>query len=90
MKIPVAQIAKAEMEIFVAGTAEGITMVEGGAHEVSEEVMLGALDKANEFIKIMWMLTNNAAVRANQRRILTGWASQLSHYLVPSRGRQYS
>ncbi len=45
------QIAKAEMEIVVAGTAEGITMVEGGAHEVSEEVMLGALDKAREFIK---------------------------------------
>lgn len=52
------QIAQAEMEIVVAGTADGITMVEGGAHEVSEEVMLGALDKANEFIKTMCKLQN--------------------------------
>ena len=52
------QIKNAEMEIVVAGTAEGITMVEGGAHEVSEEVMLGALDKAEEFIKAMCALQN--------------------------------
>ncbi|PIE99101.1 MAG: polyribonucleotide nucleotidyltransferase [Treponema sp.] len=45
------QIAKADMEIIVAGTKEGITMVEGGANEVSEEVMLGALDKAHAVIK---------------------------------------
>ncbi len=47
------QIEKGDMEIVVAGTAEGITMVEGGANEVSEEVMLGALDKAQEFINEM-------------------------------------
>ncbi|EFW37080.1 polyribonucleotide nucleotidyltransferase [Treponema phagedenis] len=47
------QIDRAEMEIVVAGTKEGITMVEGGAHEVSEEVMLTALEKAHEFIKII-------------------------------------
>jgi len=52
------QIGKAQMEIVVAGTADGITMVEGGAHEVSEEVMLGALDKASEFIKSMCKLQN--------------------------------
>ncbi len=50
------QIEKAEMEIVVAGTADGITMVEGGAHEVSEEVMLLALDKAHDFIKVMCKL----------------------------------
>lgn len=50
------QIATAEMEIVVAGTAEGITMVEGGAHEVSEEIMLGALAKAQEFINAMCKL----------------------------------
>lgn len=50
------QIESADMEIVVAGTSDGITMVEGGAHEVSEEVMLGALEKAKEFIKIMCSL----------------------------------
>ena len=45
------QIENADMEIVVAGTAEGITMVEGGAKEVSEEVMLEALEKGKEFIK---------------------------------------
>ncbi len=46
-----AQIESADMEIVVAGTKDGITMVEGGANEVSEEVMLEALDKAHESIK---------------------------------------
>lgn len=44
------QIEKSTMEIVVAGTKEGITMVEGGAKEVSEELMLEALDKAHKMI----------------------------------------
>ena len=40
------QIAKAELEIVVAGTKDGITMVEGGAKQVSEELMLEAIEKA--------------------------------------------
>jgi len=47
------QIKKGDMEIIVAGTADGFTMVEGGANELSEEVMLGALAKAQEFITAM-------------------------------------
>src|SRR5574344_3005537 len=47
------QIEEAELEIVVAGTAEGFTMVEGGANEASEEVMLGALEKAQDFITDM-------------------------------------
>jgi polyribonucleotide nucleotidyltransferase len=38
------QINKAKLEIVVAGTAEGITMVEGDAEEASEEEMLGAIE----------------------------------------------
>ena len=45
------QIEKSTMEIVVAGTKDGITMVEGGAKEVSEELMLEALDKAHAVIK---------------------------------------
>jgi len=45
------QIEKSTMEIVVAGTKDGITMVEGGAKEVSEELMIEALDKAHAVIK---------------------------------------
>lgn len=40
------QIAKGSLEIVVAGTETAITMVEGGAKEVSEEVLLQALEMA--------------------------------------------
>lgn len=42
------QIEKAALEIVVAGTKDGITMVEGGADEVSEELMLGAIEAAKK------------------------------------------
>ncbi len=44
------QIEKSTMEIVVAGTRDGITMVEGGAKEVSEDLMIEALDKAHNMI----------------------------------------
>ncbi|MBL8965631.1 MAG: polyribonucleotide nucleotidyltransferase, partial [Spirochaetaceae bacterium] len=43
-----AQIAKAKLELVVAGTKEGITMVEGDSLEVSEEEMLGAIEVAKK------------------------------------------
>jgi polyribonucleotide nucleotidyltransferase len=45
------QIEKCELEIVVAGTMDGITMVEGGAKEVSEEDMLEAIAQAHPHIK---------------------------------------
>ena len=50
------QMEKIQLEIVVAGTKDGFTMVEGGANEVSEEVMLGALEKAQGFITDMCLL----------------------------------
>lgn len=47
------QIDAASMEVVVAGTRQGITMVEGGAREVSEDLMLGALEQAQEHIKAL-------------------------------------
>jgi len=44
------EIEKSTMEIVVAGTREGITMVEGGAVEVSEDLMVEALEKAHAMI----------------------------------------
>lgn len=42
------QQTKAKLEIVVAGTAEGFTMVEGDSSEASEDEMLGALDAARQ------------------------------------------
>ena len=42
------QCDKARLEITVAGTALGITMVEGGSQEVSEEEMIGAIECAKD------------------------------------------
>jgi polyribonucleotide nucleotidyltransferase len=44
------QIEKSTLEIVVAGTKEGITMVEGGAKEVGEDLMISALEKAQAMI----------------------------------------
>ena len=43
-----AQCEKAKLEITVSGTAAGITMVEGGSHEVSEEEMIAAIECAKD------------------------------------------
>jgi polyribonucleotide nucleotidyltransferase len=45
------QIEKSDLNIVVAGTMDGITMVEGGAAEVSEEVMVEAIEEAHKWIK---------------------------------------
>ena len=45
------QIAASDMEIVVAGGHNGICMVEGGGHEVSEETMLEAIQIAESEIK---------------------------------------
>ena len=45
------QRAKASLEIVVAGTATGITMVEGGGDEAAEERMVEAVTLAHERIK---------------------------------------
>ncbi len=42
------QIKTAKLEIVVAGTADGITMVEGHADEASEEEMLAAIEVAKK------------------------------------------
>ncbi len=42
------QIKASRLEIVVAGSAEGITMVEGHADQVSEEEMLGAIEVAKK------------------------------------------
>ncbi len=44
------QNAESELDIIVAGTKDGITMVEGGAKELPEDLMIEAIEKAREII----------------------------------------
>jgi polyribonucleotide nucleotidyltransferase len=45
------EIEKSKLEIVVAGTKAGITMVEGGAAEADEELMIAALEAAHKVIR---------------------------------------
>ena len=63
------QIEKAKLEIVVAGTKDGFTMVEGGANEVSEDVMLGALEKAQGFIAGMCELQEELVKLAGKEKL---------------------
>ncbi|MCQ2580498.1 MAG: polyribonucleotide nucleotidyltransferase [Treponemataceae bacterium] len=63
------QIEKGDLEIVVAGTKDGFTMVEGGANEVSEDLMLGALAKAEEFIREMCKLQEELKALAGKEKL---------------------
>lgn len=63
------QIENADMEIVVAGTSEGITMVEGGAKEVSEDIMLTALDKAQTVIKDLCELQMDLRAKCGKEKL---------------------
>ena len=45
------ETAKSDLNLIMAGTADGIVMVESGANEVSEDEMMEALDFGHERIK---------------------------------------
>ena len=45
------QLAESDLDLVVAGTKEAITMVEAGANEVTEDVMVEALGLAQEVIR---------------------------------------
>ena len=59
----------ADLEIVVAGTKDGFTMVEGGANEVSEEIMLGALEKAQGFITAMCELQEQLVAKCGKEKL---------------------
>ena len=45
------QTAQSDMDLIVAGKEDALVMVEGEAHEISEEDMIDALDKAHRSIR---------------------------------------
>lgn len=67
------EIATSKLDIVVAGSLDGITMVEGGAKEVSEELMLGAIDTARgEIINICNGINKLVALCGKKKLPLVG------------------
>ena len=69
------QMPEASLDIVVAGTHDGITMVEGGAKEVSEDDMLGAIAAAQPVI------TKICEAQDELRRI--SWMDSIKEYAYP-------
>ena len=59
------QISESDLDLVVAGTKEAITMVEAGANEVTEDVMVEALQVAQDAIR-------------SQAEAIEEWAAELS------------
>ena len=46
-----AELEESSLNLIVAGTADGVTMVEAGANEISEEVMIEAISVGHDSVK---------------------------------------
>lgn len=67
----VAQLEASDLNVVVAGTKDAILMVEGGAQEVAEEVLLDAIMAAHEEIKrIVAFQEEMVAVAGKEKRVL--------------------
>jgi polyribonucleotide nucleotidyltransferase len=74
------QIEKSTLEIVVAGTKDGITMVEGGANEVSEATMLAALDMGKQVVAELCELQDELRLLAGKPKLpLTESAGSLEN-----------
>lgn len=67
----VAQLEATDLNVVVAGTKDAILMVEGGAQEVAEDVLLDAIMAAHEEIKrIISFQEEMVAVAGKEKRVL--------------------
>jgi len=63
------QLEKSQIDLLVAGTKEAINMVEAGAKEVSEEVMLEALLFGHEAIKTLCEFQEEIAAKVGKEKM---------------------
>ncbi|MBI9108753.1 MAG: polyribonucleotide nucleotidyltransferase [Spirochaetales bacterium] len=63
------QMKDSDLDIIVSGSEEGITMVEGGAKEVSEELMLGAIDKARVVIDSICKMQKELVAKCGLKKL---------------------
>ncbi len=72
------QRAKSEMHVYVSGTADAIMMVEAGAKEVSEDVMLGGILYAHEEIKKQVAFINEIVKEVGKEKL------EMDLYTIPA------
>lgn len=63
------QIKESDLVILVAGTEDGITMVEGGASEIPEELMIQAITTAHKTIKEICRIQHQLAELAGKTKL---------------------
>jgi polyribonucleotide nucleotidyltransferase len=72
------QRKESKLDLIVAGTADGLVMVEAGATEVSEEQVVQALQTAHDAIKAI-VAGIDAMAKANARKKLTVSTKEIGH-----------
>ena len=76
------QMKGASLDLVVAGTTEGVLMVESEASELSEEIMLGAVDYGhNEIEQVIKAIIDLAEVAAKEPRPLPDEPKEKEEYL---------
>ncbi|NIZ40707.1 polyribonucleotide nucleotidyltransferase [Entomospira entomophila] len=63
------EIEKSQLDIVVASNPEGICMVEGGAHEVSEELMLDAIAHAEKVLHELLQFLRDFGAKAGKSKL---------------------
>ena len=78
----VEQMQNASLDLVVAGTNEGVLMVESEASELSEEIMLGAVDFGHkEMEDVIKAIIDLAEVAAKEPRPLPAEPAEKDEYL---------
>lgn len=83
------EIEQAELDIVVAGTERGITMVEGGARQVSEDMMLQAIETAQPVIAELCRLQLELARIAGKEKLPLLEIDEDVSFLEPIRAYAY-
>jgi polyribonucleotide nucleotidyltransferase len=63
------QVERSDLDIVVAGTMDGITMVEGGAAEIDERTMVSAIEEAHKWIKELCRIQTELAEAVGRQKI---------------------
>jgi polyribonucleotide nucleotidyltransferase len=65
----ISDLEKSDLDMVIAGTSDAILMVEGGAREVPEERLIGALEFAQQYIRASIEIQRRLAEQAGKPKI---------------------
>lgn len=63
------QLTKSTLDLVVSGTSDSVMMIEAGAHELPEEIILDAIAKGHEELKIAIKLQQDLAAQLQKKPI---------------------